>query len=128
LDSSSLPQLPVGWIWVKLDQVADITGGITKGKKHASDTKLRKIPYLRVANVQRGFLDLSEMKTIAATEQDIQKLTLIVGDILFNEGGDRNKLGRGWVWEGKIPECIHQNHVFRARLLLTKLLQKAKIC
>ena len=38
------------------------------------------------------------------------------GDILFNEGGDRDKLGRGWVWGGQIEDCIHQNHVFRARL------------
>ena len=34
---------------------------------------------------------------------------------MFNEGGDRDKLGRGWVWGGEIEECIHQNHVFRAR-------------
>lgn len=38
------------------------------------------------------------------------------GDILLNEGGDRDKLGRGWIWEGQIEDCIHQNHVFRARL------------
>jgi type I restriction enzyme S subunit len=40
------------------------------------------------------------------------------GDILFNEGGDRDKLGRGWVWECQLPECIHQNHVFRGRFFL----------
>lgn len=40
-----------------------------------------------------------------------------MGDVLFNEGGDRDKLGRGWVWEGQVAECIHQNHVFRARLV-----------
>jgi type I restriction enzyme S subunit len=56
------------------------------------------------------------MKTIAATEQEIGELHLQVDDVLFNEGGDRDKLGRGWVWQGQIPECIHQNHVFRARL------------
>jgi hypothetical protein len=33
----------------------------------------------------------------------------------MNEGGDRDKLGRGWVWEGQIVNCIHQNHVFRLR-------------
>jgi type I restriction enzyme S subunit len=38
------------------------------------------------------------------------------GDILLNEGGDRDKLGRGWVWSGEVPGCIHQNHVFRARV------------
>jgi len=59
---------------------------------------------------------LSEIKTIPAPESKIADLKLQPGDILFNEGGDRDKLGRGWVWEGQIPECIHQNHVFRARL------------
>ena len=39
------------------------------------------------------------------------------GDVLFTEGGDRDKLGRGWVWNDEIPVCIHQNHIFRARLL-----------
>ncbi len=34
----------------------------------------------------------------------------------MNEGGDRDKLGRGWVWEGQISDCVHQNHVFRLRL------------
>ena len=74
------------------------------------------IPYLRVANVQRGYLDLAEIKKIDAPETDIKKLRLEHGDVLFTEGGDRDKLGRGWIWEGQLPECIHQNHVFRARL------------
>jgi type I restriction enzyme S subunit len=69
-----------------------------------------------VANVQRGFLNLTEVKTIAATEAEIRDLQLVPGDVLFNEGGDRDKLGRGWIWEGQISECIHQNHVFRARI------------
>jgi type I restriction enzyme S subunit len=33
----------------------------------------------------------------------------------MNEGGDFDKLGRGYVWEAQIPECIHQNHVFAVR-------------
>jgi type I restriction enzyme S subunit len=82
---------------------------------------LRSVPYLRVANVQRGYLDLVEIKQIEATEEEIQELRLYPGDILFNEGGDRDKLGRGWIWRGEIPECIHQNHVFRARLYVADL-------
>jgi type I restriction enzyme S subunit len=65
--------------------------------------------------VQRGYLDLSEVKTILATERDIEELTLKNGDVLFNEGGDRDKLGRGWVWRNEVANCIHQNHVFRMR-------------
>jgi len=50
------------------------------------------------------------------TDAQIEKLTLKRGDVLLNEGGDRDKLGRGWVWDGQIETCVHQNHVFRARL------------
>ncbi|MDO9240110.1 MAG: type I restriction endonuclease subunit S, partial [Methylicorpusculum sp.] len=73
-------------------------------------------------NVQRGYLELSEVKTILATKRDIEELTLQKGDILFNEGGDRDKLGRGWVWRDEVPNCIHQNHVFRMRPYLPELM------
>ena len=115
LDTSTLPPLPKGWCWMTLDTVAQIEGGITKDQKRPTTATMREVPYLRVANVQRGFLDLAEMKTIFAEEEEIQSLRLQDGDILFTEGGDRDKLGRGWVWNGEIVECIHQNHIFRAR-------------
>ncbi len=67
---------------------------------------------------------MSEIKEIVATEDEIRELTLKPGDILFNEGGDRDKLGRGWVWNGELPECIHQNHVFRARAFVCDLNSK----
>ena len=121
IDASELPDLPNGWCWVSLDQIAELVGGITKGQKRAGGEEVRSVAYLRVANVQRGFLDFSEIKTIEATPTEISEMRLQVGDILFNEGGDRDKLGRGWVWEGQIEECIHQNHVFRARLVLPEL-------
>ncbi len=67
-DTTSLPQLPPGWCWATLDTIAEIEGGITKDQqRHRTDT-MREVPYLRVANVQRGFLDLSEVKTILADE------------------------------------------------------------
>ena len=91
-------------------------GGVTKDSKREADPGYVEYPYLRVANVQRGFLDLSVVTTIRAHHDKAEKLVLQHGDILFNEGGDRDKLGRGWVWEGQIENCIHQNHVFRARL------------
>jgi type I restriction enzyme S subunit len=114
-------KLPVGWTWAILQDVADIVGGLTKGQKLKAGAETRAVPYLRVANVQRGYLDLTEVKIIEATEQDIQALRLQQGDILFNEGGDRDKLGRGWIWDSQLPECIHQNHVFRARLVLPEI-------
>ncbi len=110
-----LPPIPTGWCWTPLDQISQIAGGITKDQKRRQSPSAREVPYLRVANVQRGFLDLTELKTIVADADEIEVLRLRHGDVLFTEGGDRDKLGRGWVWSGELDECIHQNHIFRAR-------------
>jgi type I restriction enzyme S subunit len=80
------------------------------------------LPYLRVANVQDGRLNLSEIKTVEALPSDLEKLRLRSGDVLLTEGGDYDKLGRGALWEGQIDDCIHQNHIFRVRTDRTKLL------
>ncbi|WP_081966795.1 restriction endonuclease subunit S [Kitasatospora sp. NRRL B-11411] len=111
-----LPRVPRGWRWRRLEDVADVAGGVTKDSKKQSDPDLREVPYLRVANVQRGRLDLDEISLIRVPEGKATALALQPGDVLMNEGGDRDKLGRGWVWEGQVPGAIHQNHVFRARV------------
>ncbi len=116
-DTTDLPELPEGWVWTSLDMIADVTGGITVDAKRGGDGCMM-VPYLRVANVQRGYLNLAEIKSLLAPVARVEALRLQPGDILFNEGGDLDKLGRGWVWEGQIPVCIHQNHVFRARLFV----------
>ncbi len=100
---------------VRLDNIAQITGGITKGRDLACYDTI-ELPYLRVANVQDGFLDLSEMKTIELKTDEKEKYLLAAGDVLYTEGGDRDKLGRGTVWNDEIPNCVHQNHVFKARI------------
>lgn len=111
-----LPPLPQGWGWSRLGNVADVVGGVTKDAKKQDDPAYVAVPYLRVANVQRGRLSLSKVTTIRVAPTKAQALLLQPGDVLLNEGGDRDKLARGWVWEGQIEGCIHQNHVFRARL------------
>ena len=104
------------WPSTTLGEIAEIAGGVTKDAKRQADPAFVEVPYLRVANVQRGHLDLRKITTIRVPAQKAAALRLEVGDVLFNEGGDRDKLGRGWVWSGEIEDCIHQNHVFRARL------------
>ena len=116
-DASGLPELPAGWCWATVDQIGHVGSGITKGGTKPKAAR-RAVPYLRVANVQRGSLDLSVIKTIMASDEEIRRYSLVPGDVLFNEGGDRDKLGRGCVWRGEIPGCLHQNHVFRVRLFV----------
>ncbi len=104
------------WKIEKLNRYTDIVSGVTKGKKYKKET-LVEVPYMRVANVQDGFLDLKDIKTIMVSPNEIEKYKLKQDDVLLTEGGDPDKLGRGFVWEGQIEECIHQNHIFRVRVL-----------
>ena len=104
------------WPVRALSDIAEVQGGIQVGKKRPKSAVLIDTPYLRVANVQRGWLKLEEIRKLGATVEERARLVLRDGDILMNEGGDRDKLGRGWVWRNEVADCIHQNHVFRIRL------------
>ena len=103
------------WPVKELAGLSDIASGVTKGFDYGEQPTV-EVPYLRVANVQDGFLDLSEMKTIRVPPSVVEELRLMPGDVVMTEGGDFDKLGRGAVWPGGISDCIHQNHIFRVRL------------
>ena len=106
---------PKGWPVQSLVELADIGSGLTKGRK-LNGTPTEPTPYLRVANVQANRLDLAEIKTIDATDDDRARCRLLRGDLVMTEGGDIDKLGRCAMWRGEIDLCLHQNHVFRVRM------------
>jgi type I restriction enzyme S subunit len=105
---------PKTWEFVSTRDVAVVGSGVTLGKD-LSGIKVVELPYLRVANVQDGYIDTSEMKTVRVPEKDVAQYLLQPGDVLMTEGGDFDKLGRGGVWNGRISPCLHQNHIFRVR-------------
>ncbi|MEO9656297.1 restriction endonuclease subunit S [Marinomonas sp.] len=105
--------VPEGWSRVPLEKIAEVRSGVAKGKKGLKNPV--KIPYLRVANVQDGRIDLTEVKTIEIEKDKLERYSLKFGDVLMNEGGDYDKLGRGDVWQEQITPCLHQNHVFAVR-------------
>ncbi len=108
---------PESWKWLRMDAITDLASGVTKGRNLAG-RNTSSLPYLRVANVQAGYLDLEVIKTIDVPDDEIDEgLLLQRGDVLLTEGGDWDKLGRSAVWGGELNRCTHQNHVFRARPL-----------
>jgi len=111
------------WLRKRLGEVGKIVSGVTLGRK-IHDTKTISVPYLRVANVKDGRLELSDVYRIEATEDEIEICRLKFGDLLLTEGGDPDKLGRGMYWEEQIPVCIHQNHIFRVRFDLNMFCPK----
>jgi type I restriction enzyme S subunit len=110
----------LNWLPTRLGDVAKIQSGAQMGRSGIVDPVALR--YLRVANVQDGFLDLREVKTIQVSASEIDRYRLLPGDILMTEGGDADKLGRGHIWRGEIDPCLHQNHIFVARVDRTRLL------
>ncbi len=106
---------PKGWEVKKLGDIADIASGVTKGKRF-NGRKTVFVPYMRVANVQDGYIDTSDIQNIEVLESDRERFQLQLDDLLLTEGGDPDKLGRGAVWKNEVSPCIHQNHIFRVRV------------
>ena len=106
--------IPEDWEVRPLVALASIRTGIAKNSNVTVSNPVQ-VHYLRVANVQDGFLDLSEMSQIRINRADIERYAVLPGDVLMNEGGDLDKLGRGAIWRGEFSPCVHQNHVFVVR-------------
>ncbi|GAA1278582.1 restriction endonuclease subunit S [Streptomyces aureus] len=93
-------------------EVAKVSGGIQKsGKRRPVENKF---PFLRVANVPRGSLDLLDIHEIELFDGEIERHRLSYGDLLVVEGnGSPDQIGRAAMWRDDIKDCVHQNHLIR---------------
>ncbi|KRG71378.1 hypothetical protein ABB27_03790 [Stenotrophomonas terrae] len=109
-----LGKVPTHWTIPKLRHIASVQTGLALGKS-LSGPDVISVPYLRVANVQDGYLKLDDVATVNILRSDLDRYRLQANDVLMNEGGDNDKLGRGHIWRDEIANCVHQNHVFAIR-------------
>lgn len=106
--------VPGVWVWTLLGDVSSISGGIQKQPKRRPLTN--PMPFLRVANVGRGCLDLGDIHEIEVFEGELDRYGLLRGDLLVVEGnGSPVQIGRSAMWHGEIEPCVHQNHLIRVR-------------
>ncbi|AVI64607.1 restriction endonuclease subunit S [Shewanella sp. WE21] len=116
-DTTDLPKLPEGWVWASMAQICQIQGGIQKQPKRRPVEN--KYPFLRVANVYRNELRLDEIHEIELFGDELQRLSLLKGDILIVEGnGSKSEIGRCAIWNNEIENAVHQNHLIRTRPIL----------
>lgn len=115
-NTEQLPELPEGWAWASTAQVGEVKGGIQKQPKRRPAEN--HYPYLRVANVLRGRLDLTELHRMELFGNELEQLRLEAGDLLVVEGnGSPGEIGRMAIWRGAVEDCVHQNHIIRVRPL-----------
>ena len=105
---------PMGWERGRLGDMSEVQGGLQVTRKRANHP-LKK-PYLRVANVLRDRLVLSEIKCIRLTDNELDRVRLQRNDLLIVEGhGNPGEIGRAAIWDGSVKDCVHQNHLIRVR-------------
>ena len=93
--------------------MATVSYGIQKSPTNRPGQHAR--PYLRVANVQRGGLDLTQVKKINVPDAELPTYRLEAGDLLVCEGNSADLVGRPALWNEELPECVHQNHILKVR-------------
>jgi len=78
-------------------------------------------PYLRNANVQWDYLDLSSIYRMKIGLNELQTYLLHPGDILVCEGGD---IGKSAIFNGEIEGCIFQKALHRVRVFKEKAIPR----
>lgn len=112
----------------RLEEFADIKGGLQVSAESRSDFPIT-VKYLRVANVYRNRLYLSEIKYLKVTDQELKRVTLAKDDILIVEGhGNKSEIGRAAMWDDSIKPIVHQNHLIRVRLNSISFLSPTFLC
>jgi type I restriction enzyme S subunit len=113
-------RMPRHWVSANLDELSHVQGGIQKQPKRRP--LVNKYPYLRVADVQRGFLmACSDLPEFELFNDELRQHGLKKGDILVVEGnGSAEEIGRCAIWDGRVPDCVYQNHLMRVRPIVTE--------
>ncbi|WP_410647955.1 hypothetical protein [Amycolatopsis sp. cmx-4-54] len=93
--------------------------GVSKSPRNRPGDNAR--PYIRVANIQKWGLDLSDVKEIDVPPSSLKSLRINAGDILICRNNSMELVGKAALWEGQIEDCVHDDHVFRLALNLEEL-------
>ena len=100
--------IPDSWEWVRLGELFQHNTG--KALNAANRTGQLK-QYITTSNLYWDRFELDNLKEMYFSESEIEKCTVIKGDLLVCEGGD---IGRASIWSYDYPMCI-QNHIHRLR-------------
>ena len=113
---AELPELPAGWGWVRVGQIADVQ----LGRQRSPNNRSNQFPvkYIRAGNLTDDGLNLSDVLDMDFEPEERERFLLKYGDVLLSEAsGSAHQVGKPAVWRGEIEECCFQNTVLRVRSL-----------
>ena len=103
--------VPSNWKWVSLASVAEHQLG---KMLHTAKMKGLRTQYLRSVNVRPdGTIDLTDLNEMLIPESELEKYSVLKGDLFVNEGGD---VGRNAIFDLEIEfDLAFQNQLHRLR-------------
>ena len=103
--------IPDSWEWVRLGELFQHNTGKAL---NASNRTGQLKQYITTSNLYWDRFELDNLKEMHFSDSEVEKCTVIKGDLLVCEGGD---IGRAAIWSYDYPMCI-QNHIHRLRSYL----------
>ncbi len=104
---------PAHWEVLAVREAGDVQLGQQRHPSFESGSNVR--PYLRVANVMDGWLDVSNVLSMHFPRDAMSKFQLRAGDILLNEGQSIELVGRSCIYRGEITGACFQKTLIRFR-------------
>ena len=107
-DNSYYQDLPENWEICSIMAIAEVDLGKTLDKNKNTG---KFYPYLRSVNIKWNEIDLSDIKEMQFERNELQRYSIIKGDLLICEGGD---VGRCCIWSSD-ETIYYQNALHRVR-------------
>ena len=107
-DNSYYQDLPENWEICSIMAIAEVDLGKTLDKNKNTG---KFYPYLRSVNIKWNEIDLSDIKEMQFEKDELQRYSIVKGDLLICEGGD---VGRCCIWSSD-ETIYYQNALHRVR-------------
>ena len=113
LDAEKPFELPTGWKWMRLGDLAE---GFMYGTS-AKSSPFGTCPVLRMGNIQDGMIDWEKL-VYSNNEEEISKYALRKFDLLFNRTNSREIVGKTAVYESD-KQALYAGYLVRFRIILS---------
>ena len=100
--------IPDSWVWTRLGNLFYHNTGKAL---NSSNSAGQKLTYITTSNLYWDRFELDKLKEMPFADSEIDKCTVVKGNLLVCEGGD---IGRSAIWKYDFPMRI-QNHIHRLR-------------
>ena len=86
-------EIPENWCWCRIDDIFAHNSG--KALNKTGNKEGIELEYITTSNLYWNYFELNNLKTMLFKDSEIEKCTVLKGDLLICEGGD---VGRGRVF------------------------------